>query len=146
IGEFENVDSRSAVPNKRSKARSVSYVIAVEGTFMKFLAHGPRVPTVNGTAMSGGGTMTGSKYSAVGQSIAKLLAYRIGRAALDFNNYNSGTPIVNVQLRMAKKTPIESSNEAAPSSECRRQTVTVDPKTIVGMLFTMLARDKQLGV
>src|SRR5699024_10936354 len=44
--------------------------------------------------MSGGGTMTGSKYSPVRRCIAKLLASNDGRAALALNSYKSRTPIV----------------------------------------------------
>lgn len=120
--------------------------------------------------------MTGSKYSAVRRSIARLLASENGRAALARNNYESGTPIlpaledeplehfykrvdqatglrqsavaavlIEGQLHMARVAPTQSS-EAETSTEPARESVTADPKTTVGMLFTMLGRHKQLGV
>lgn len=120
--------------------------------------------------------MTGSKYSAVRRSIARLLASQNGRAALARNNYESGTPVVpaiedeplnhfyqridqatgsrqsavaavliDSQLHMARVTPTES-NEVDTLTGSTRESVTVDPKTTVGMLFTMLTRHKQLGV
>ena len=120
--------------------------------------------------------MTGNKYSAVRRSIAKLLASKEGRAALDLNDYTSGTPIVpsledeplgdlykrvdeaavtgqpaiaavliDGQLQMASVTSanaIEDDTRAESTSE----SVTADPQTTVGTLFTMLASHKHLGV
>lgn len=116
--------------------------------------------------------MTGNKYSAVRRSIAKLLASKNGRAALIHNDYESGTPIVPAledeplgqfyrrvdqvagstrsavaaviidgRLQMASVTPTEVS-KMGPT----RESITTDPKTTVGMLFTLLARRKQLGI
>lgn len=120
--------------------------------------------------------MTGNKYSAVRRSIAKLLASKDGRAALDLNNYESGTPIVTAledeplgdfykrvddaavtgqpaiaavlidgELQMARVTSANAIQDDT-RAESTSESVTADPQTTVGMLFTMLSSHKHLGL